>query len=115
MPCLLLKEDISQLWELDTIGIKPVKEDLVLTAFYNSIIYNENCYCTLWPWKDFLPNLPTNFEISLGQLKLPQKRLGKSLLQQYNAIIQEQWQQGITEKTTALHHRVSIWHQEQNM
>ena len=55
-----------------------------------------------WPWKEKNPDLPENYQLGFGRLKSIIQKLVKhpQLLQQYEAIIQEQLQRGIIEKVT---------------
>jgi len=57
-------------------------------------------YKVTWPWKEDNPSLSSNYYLALGRLKSILLKLKKQpqLLQQYEAIMQEQLQRGIIEK-----------------
>jgi len=97
-PCL------SDLWELDKIGICDtpfVKDDYkALEQFNNTILYEKGRYHITWPWKSSEVNLPENFDVAFGWMRTLSQKLqnDRTLLRQYNDIIQSQISGGIIEK-----------------
>jgi len=98
--------DLTDMWRLDIIGISdPVQvddNDKALQQFNEGIYYDGKRYQIRWPWKSPSPNLPDNFDVAYGRFKSLSRRFQahKTLLQQYNDIIQSQLKQGIIEKVT---------------
>lgn len=103
-PCLLTIEtpSVKHLWELETIGITNIKDDKAeeeaLKTFYKNVTYENREYTVAWPWRDYPPNLESNYGLALGRLKTLLKRLPKNLLIEYDGIIKNQAQQKIIEK-----------------
>ena len=98
---------IEDLWNLETIGINPKskdeRDDLVMESFKNTVSKQpDGRYQVSWPWRKDDPNLPDNYELSLGRLKTLIRRFhsDKDLLKKYNDIIMEQLKKGIIEKVT---------------
>ena len=98
------KPNLELFWNLESLGIteSPLTcdDDLALDHFNKTVKFEEGRYMVTWPWKEENPNLPSNYYLALGRLKSILQKLHKhpQLLQQYDAIIQEQLQRGIIEK-----------------
>ena len=103
-PAIEKQADVSQFWNLETIGIKdPIhktEEDEALEHFGKSITRDETGrYNVSWPWKTETPQLPTNFTMCVGRLKSTLRRLQEhpDLLEQYDQVFKSQLEQGIIE------------------
>ena len=98
------KPNLELFWNLESLGIteSPLTcdDDLALDHFNKTAKLVDGRYEVTWPWKEENPNLPSNYYLALGRLKSILQKLKKhpQLLQQYEAIIQEQLQRGIIEK-----------------
>ncbi len=96
-------EDFSS---LQVIGIKDSPQrsddDRALEKFQKSVNFKDDRYHVSFPWKEEIPDLPTNYELALGRLKSLLKRLSKDkdMLERYNGIIQDQLSKGIIERVT---------------
>ena len=94
-----MKPSIELFWNLESLGItespSTSDDDVALDHFNNTVKLT-------WPWKEKNPDLPENYQLPFGRLKSIIQKLVKhpQLLQQYDAIIQEQLQRGIIEKVT---------------
>ena len=75
-------------------------EDTVINAFNNTIEKKDGRYQVCWPWRDENPDLPENYELSLGRLRSIRKKFDNNpeLLHRYDAVIKDQLQKGIIEK-----------------
>ena len=96
---------LEDLWSLETIGInvkgKEEQDELVMESFKSTVSKrNDGRYVVGWPWRKENPNLPDNFELSLGRLKSLMRRFeGKNELpNKYNDIIRDQEIKNIIEK-----------------
>ena len=102
----IAKPNIEQFWSLESLGItdSPFRcdDDLALDDFNKSVKFANGRYMVTWPWKDENPDLPENFQLAYGRLRSIVHKLKKDpkLLEQYEAIIQDQLQRGIVEKVT---------------
>ena len=100
----VLKDDISNLWSLENLGIKddPYEndDDKALQTFTDTIKFLNGRYYVTWPWKELNPSLPSNYYLSLGRLKSVLKRLKSDpeLLSKYDSTIKEQLSKGIVEE-----------------
>ena len=105
-PPVALKPSIEIFWNLESLGItespSTSDDDVVLDHFNNTVKFVDGRYMVTWPWKEKNPDLPENYQLAFGRLKSMMQKLVKhpQLLQQYEAIIQEQLQRGIIEKVT---------------
>ena len=77
---LQAQPNISDLWKLETIGIKPLEEKSddkeVMADFQSTVMRKDNRYQLAWPWKREVV-LPENSELCIGRLKPLYKRLKK--------------------------------------
>lgn len=102
--CLLtnLGDSIKTIWSLDSIGInenpKVTDDDEALKKFYSQVTYDNDAYTVAWPWKNYPPELPTNYGIALGQLKSMITRLDENNLKKYDDIFRDQLQSKMIEK-----------------
>ena len=97
-----LDREVRKLWELETLGIR--ERDEVYEEFQDSITFNGTRYSVKLPWKAGHPELPDNYKLSLSRLNSQIRKLRKedNLLQEYDAVIQDQLQRGIIEKVVKL-------------
>jgi hypothetical protein len=69
---LSTNKEISDLWDLESIGINesPMKADdeNAMKNFRDTLIFKDNRYHVKWPWKNDEPNLPVNRELAVGRL-----------------------------------------------
>ena len=97
---------LSEFWQLETLGIKdPLEQnddDKAHNNFAETVEYEDGRYYVTWPWKDENPDLPENYNLSVGRLKSTLKRLqvDENLLKKYDDIIQDQVKKGVIEKVT---------------
>lgn len=101
----LTNKDVSALWELDHIGIKPQEEDSkseVLTHFNECVQYdvNNRQYTVALPWKNNKHLLPNNYNLAMGRLRGLQRKFAKDsdYYEQYNKVIQDQVKRGFIEE-----------------
>ena len=100
------KNDYSKLWSLDSIGITDCPEqsddEVAVRKFEDTVKFRDNRYQIRFPWKDELPNLPTNESLALGRLRSMCKRYGNGpVMKKVDDIIQKQESDGIIEKINA--------------
>ena len=101
--CLNLESDVHKLWDMETLGIIE-SEDEEHEAFVNSVSLTGNRYSVRLPWKEWHPELPSNYATSLRHLKTQVARLEKEpeVLKKYASIIQDQLEAGIIERVVEL-------------
>ena len=98
--------DITQLWDLEVIGINErvehltTKERNVLAEFSKTIVYEEGQYWVPLPWKEDPSTLPTNYRVARGQLNSLIAKLhhDKEKFAHYDRIIQDYLKQGFIER-----------------
>lgn len=100
--------NISQLWDLDVIGItdpiqkvsKEAHQQEVLTKFNDTTTVNAHGrYEILLPWKNNHPPLPDNRFLAEKRLGLTLTRLqGKNLVSDYQQVFQDWLEEGIIER-----------------
>lgn len=98
---------ISDLWELDVIGINdPIKDksrkardDEVLQRFEETVTVNEEeRYAVCLPWIETHPILPNNKELAEKRLVTTTRKLrSSSMYDEYNRVLQDWLTQGIIE------------------
>ena len=91
----ILDDELRNLWELDTIGIKndTSDDDLAVLKFKESVKYENGKYSANLPWKDECNSkLPSNKAMAYKRLLsiLQNLRNDETKLNHYNAVIQEQ-------------------------
>jgi hypothetical protein len=102
--CLLHKFEPAIMWNLETIGIVDksdnTDDDIAQTMFNDTIEFTDGRYYVKWPWKTSNPQIPTNYELSLGRLNSLLRRYKNSpdVLKQYQTTLDNQEKQGIIEK-----------------
>eukprot|EP00731_Ephydatia_muelleri_P001937 Em0001g1937a len=97
-----LDKKLQAFWDLDTMGIRE-GEDCIYSRFTKNISLQDGRYCVHLPWKEPHPLLPDNYELSKGRLFNLLRRLRQSpdILNQYDAVIQDQIKSGIVEVVEA--------------
>ena len=97
-----MEEEVSKLWDLDTLGIRPENE--VHEKLIDEISYAGNRYTVGLPWKVGHEDLPSNYNVCHQRLQGLLKKLRKEpeVLSKYDEIIKEQEQAGIVEKVAHL-------------
>ena len=109
---------LSQLWELDHIGISSNELDResvnVLEKFENSVAYSKNDqqYVVGLPWKENCHELPSNIGLARGRLKNLQNRFQKDpkFCENYNQVIKETENRGFIEKVDLNENPIGVCH-----
>ena len=99
---LLLEGEVSKLWDLDTLGIRPENE--IHEKLIDEISYARKGYTVGLPWKVGHEDLPSNYSIRHQRLQglLRKVKREPEVLAKYDEIIREQEQAGIVEKVADL-------------
>ena len=101
---LVSEPPVSQLWELDYIGITDDKftpsERNAIQLFSETIEYREQKYWVRLPWKVSPEILPTNYRMAVGQFSSLMRNLQKTprKLKLYDDVIQDYIRQGFIEE-----------------
>ena len=92
---------LKNFWELESPGTLPA-EPSVYDTFKQSIKFDNGRYEVRLPWHSEETWPPSNFQLAKGRLQgiLKWLRHHPEVLQEYNAIIQEQVKLGIVEKVS---------------
>ncbi|XP_078368252.1 uncharacterized protein LOC144652094 [Oculina patagonica] len=98
--------DFEQLCRLDVLGLADASandQDVVYSEFKEQLIrHPDGYYQTGLPWKGSHPQLPTNKSGSIKRLQQLVRKLDRTnAYDQYDAIIQEQKEEGIVEQAPA--------------
>ena len=97
----MLDATMRSFWEpLESLGIQvDSMENDVSDHFASSVKVKGGCYEVLLPWLECHDPLPTNYDLSRRRLTglLRQLKQSPEILKEYNAIIQNQLEQGIVE------------------
>ncbi|KAL5516728.1 hypothetical protein EMCRGX_G002134 [Ephydatia muelleri] len=120
-----LDKKLQAFWDLDTLGIRE-GEDCIYSRFTKNISLQDGHYCVHLPWKEPHPLLPDIYELSKGSFFNLLRRLRQSpdILNQYDAVIQDQIKSGIVEvveaqdsgivgRTHYIPHHAVIWEDKQ--
>ena len=97
-----LDDEVKQLWDLETIGIRSTDE--VHDELLDNVSFNGERYLVKLPWKVGHKPLPSNFQNSFCRLKGQLRKLKKEphVLEAYDNIIKDQLEQNIIEKVAEL-------------
>ncbi|XP_049887000.1 uncharacterized protein LOC126381584 [Pectinophora gossypiella] len=91
--------NLKNLWDLESIGIidspKSNRDEEAINNFNETTDFFENRYRVSWPWKQYPPNLPSNFGLAYGRLVNLLKRTAD--ISPYDQTINEQIKNGIIE------------------
>ena len=76
-------------------------DGMVMRNFKKTIKFENGRYQVTWPWKGILPDLPVNRELAMGKLSstVARMRSKPDLMKHYEAIIQDQLDKEIIEKS----------------
>ncbi|XP_073955010.1 uncharacterized protein [Choristoneura fumiferana] len=95
------KSDMKVLWELESIGItdspKLTREEEAIRNFNETTQFVNGRYSIQWPWKEYPPNLPSNYGMAFGRLTNLIKRSSSEFLQSYDQTLKYQLENGIIE------------------
>ena len=93
---------VSQLWDLERLGIKA--SDEVHKSFESDISFIDGRYSVNLPWKQGHEPLPSNYGNSLSRMKGQIRRLKREpkVLEEYDSIIKDQLSSGVIESVTEL-------------
>ena len=97
-----LDSAVSQLWDLESLGIKA--SDEVHESFESDISFIDGRYSVKLPWKQGHEPLPSNYGNSLSRMKGQIRRLKREpeVLEEYDSIIKDQLSSGVIESVTEL-------------
>jgi len=97
-----LEGEVSKLWDLDTLIIRPENE--IHEKLIDEISYARKRYTVGLPWKVGHEDLPSNYSVCHQRLQGLLKKLKREpeVLAKYDEIIREQEQAGIVEKVADL-------------
>ena len=87
---------------LESMGVEN-EEPSVYEKFFSTVSFKDGCYEVHLPWRIWYPKLADNFELSKRRLTglLHWLRCTPQLLQEYDAIVQDQLCSGIVELVTS--------------
>uniref|UniRef100_A0A914W323 Peptidase aspartic putative domain-containing protein n=1 Tax=Plectus sambesii TaxID=2011161 RepID=A0A914W323_9BILA len=111
-----IEEMVEKFWKLEAIGVNDNPEvdddEVALQQFQNSVKIEDGRYVVKWPWKENIPELPSNYTLCMARLMSTLKRLKEQpdLLQKYDDIMKEQLQKGIIEPVEDLDQHSGIVH-----
>ncbi|XP_063380261.1 uncharacterized protein LOC134666885 [Cydia fagiglandana] len=90
------------LWDLESIGIvdspNTNRDKEAIKHFNENTILESGRYHVSWPWKDYPPELPTNYGLAYGRLVGLVKRLDKETLSMYEKTLSDQLEKKIIEE-----------------
>ena len=93
--------DLQRFWAAEEFPVpdNADHEDIVLQRFLHTLSFEDSRYVVEWPWRDLHDELPSNYGLALGRLTSLLKRVTskRTLLQQYNSVLQDQLTKGIIE------------------
>lgn len=97
-------DEVTKLWELETIGISryelKVDDAKIYESFDQLIDFRDGQYCSQLPWKENRPTLPDGFGLAAGRLNSTLKQLAKKTgqLDAYNSVFKEHEAKGFIEE-----------------
>ncbi|XP_063379405.1 uncharacterized protein LOC134666184 [Cydia fagiglandana] len=90
------------LWDLESIGIvdspNTNRDEEAIKHFNENTILESGRYHVSWPWKDYPPELPTNYGLAYGRLVGLVRRLDKETLSMYEKTLSDQLEKKIIEE-----------------
>ena len=97
-----LEGEVKKPRDLETLGIR--EEESMHEPLFDNISFNGTRYSIQLPWKESHKELPTNFTSSQARLKSLLSRLRKDpeILKEYDSVIKNQLEAGITERVYEL-------------
>lgn len=101
--CLDPGQDVTKLWDLDTIGIKDrcsiSNDDLALQSFEATLKYEDKRYYVDFPWKNDSRDVQSNYGLAVGRLKsLIRRHSDDGILKVCEDTLTEQLRNGILEE-----------------
>ena len=89
---------LRSFWELESVGVEPAN-DIISDHPTFTVNLKGGRYEVSLPWKKFYQPLPDNYDLSLRRLKglLQRLRRDPKILEEYSAIIQDQFDNRIIE------------------
>jgi len=93
-----LYKDFERLWDLGSIGIR--EKDTVHEVLEKNVSFEDGKYSVYLPWNEHHKLLPVNYESSVARWSSQLKRLRRDteVLKEYDSIIPDQLQSGVTER-----------------
>lgn len=95
-------KSMRALWDLESIGIidspNTNRDEEAIKQFNESTTLKNGRYHVSWPWKDYPPELPTNYGLAYGRLVGLVKRLDKETLTMYDKTLSDQLERKIIEE-----------------
>ncbi len=94
------------LWKLETTGIRDCTSDEDVIAwqqFQSSVEFKDGRYNVAWPWRNYPPELPPNYNLAVRSLKTLIRRRFKpnpELFAKCKTIIEDQMEKKVIEKVT---------------
>ena len=94
-----LENQVKKFWDLETLGIREVENDVIEEVVERITLNNEGRYEVSLPFKEDSPIIPDNFKVSENRLMTLYNKLKKNpkKLQAYNQIMKEQMSLGVIE------------------
>ena len=94
---MTLTEQVSRLWDIESIGIRDVQD--VHKSFIENVSFQNGRYSVSLPFKEYAQHIADNYNLSLARLNSLVKRLHKEpeVLEQYDKYVLEQIDSGIVE------------------
>ena len=91
-------DQLRSFWELEALGIQE-EEKTLNNDFASSVKFENGRYKVALPWREFHDPLPDNLQLSANRLQGLLRRLKQepAILQEYDRILQDQLNKGITE------------------
>jgi len=104
-PSLSAKPSLDHFWNLESLGITDLpsqNDECAFENFSKTVTFADGRYMVSWPWRESNPDLPQNYQLTVGRLKSTVMKLVKTpeLFKQYDEIIQDQLKRGVIEKVT---------------
>jgi hypothetical protein len=105
-----LNEQLTQLWSLEALGIKPQeledKSEAVLKSFADTTRIEDGRYVVRWPRKKENFSLPTNYRMCMTRLKSNTARMSEELRLQLHEHFKLQEKEGIIERAPLKTHHI---------
>lgn len=95
-------KSMKALWDLESIGIvdspNTNRDEEAIKQFNENMTLKEGRYHVSWPWKDYPPELPTNYGLAYGRLVGLVKRLDKEALAMFDKTLSDQLERKVIEE-----------------
>lgn len=97
----LNNSSMKALWDLESIGItdspNASREEETIKHFNENTILTNGRYYVSWPWKEYPPELQSNFGLAYGRLIGLLKRMNTETLEAYKQTFNDQLKKGVIE------------------